>query len=61
MRPAYRLAGPRGRRYVFQPSRDGRVVKVRRVVMFEVVYERVLVKPKARELWRWLTKLGYRP
>ncbi|MGL6095382.1 MAG: hypothetical protein ACRC7O_06240 [Fimbriiglobus sp.] len=57
--PAYRLAGPKNRRYVFTPLPDGRV-RVRRVEVPAVVFDEVMPVEKARSRWAWLKKLGYK-
>lgn len=59
MRPAYRLTGPKGRRYVFTPL-VGRV-RVKKIQGLTVVEDRVCVPTVARSLFRYLRdERGYR-
>lgn len=59
MRPAYRLVGPKGRRYVFTPL--GQRVRVMKYQGLTVVEDRVCVPAVARGLFRFLRlRAGYR-
>jgi hypothetical protein len=56
--PAYRLQGPKGRRYVFAPTGDG-MVTVRRFEGGRMTREERLPVVTARRRWEWLKSLGY--
>lgn len=59
MQPAYRLTGPKQRRYVFTPL--GGRVRVRKYQGLTVVEDRVCVPTVARGLFRFLqARAGYR-
>ena len=58
MRVAYRLAGPKGRRYTFAPLPSGDVL-VNRYEGLRRTQTFIRRRPQARSLWAYLTKIGY--